>query len=154
MIDLHVDSIFEIAQQMERDGTEFYRKAAESADENRRAVLLALAEMELNHERTFTAMRSEMSDGKFETLVPPKNSQSALYLQAVLNGGIFGSDRAPKLTGQESIDRVFEIAISLEKDAIIFYQSMKTLVPPGQAREQIDQIIDQEIGHILELTRE
>jgi rubrerythrin len=153
MIDLHVDSIFEIAQQMERDGTEFYRKAAETADENSRAVLLALAEMELNHERTFTAMRSEFSDGKFEPLVIPPGSQSALYLQAVLKGGIFGSTRAPQLTGQESIDRIFEIAISLEKDAIVFYQSMKALVPPGHAREQIDQIIEQEIGHILELTR-
>jgi rubrerythrin len=153
MIDLHVDSIFGIAQQMERDGTEFYRKAAETADENRRAVLLALAEMELNHERTFAILRSECSDGKFEPLVVSPESPSAQYLQAVLNGGIFGSDRAPKLSGQESIDRIFEIAISLEKDAIIFYQSMKALVPPGQAREQIDQIIDQEIGHILELTR-
>jgi rubrerythrin len=154
MMNLDVDNVLEIAQQMERDGTEFYRKAAESADENRRAVLLALADMEFNHERTFTAMRSEVSDGKFEPLVPPKNSQSALYLQAVLNGGIFGSARAPKLTGQESIDRIFEIAISLEKDAIVFYQSIKALVPPGHAREQIDQIIEQEIGHILELTRE
>ena len=154
MIDLHVDSIFEIAQKMERDGTEFYRKAAETADKNSRAVLLALAEMELNHERTFAIMRSEVSDGTFEPLVPPKNSQSALYLQAVLNGGGFGSTRAPALSGEESIDRIFEIAISLEKDAIVFYQSMKTLVPPGRIREQLDQIIDQEIGHILELTRE
>ena len=154
MIDLDVDSVFEIAQQMELDGVAFYRKAAENADHNHRVVLSALAEMELNHERTFTAMRSEFSDGKFEPLVVPPNSQSALYLEAVLNGGIFGSDRAPELSGQESIGKIFEIAISLEKDAIIFYQSMKTLVPPGQAREQIDQIIDQEIGHILELTRE
>ena len=153
MIDVSVDSIFEIAQQMERDGTEFYRKAAETADQNRRTVLLALAEMELNHERTFAIMRSEFSDGKSEPLTIPPNSQSALYLEAVLGGKMFGTEQAPKLTGHESIERIFEIAISLEKDAIVFYQSMKAFIPPGRIREQLDLIIDQEIGHILDLTR-
>ena len=153
MINLNADGIFEIAEQMERDGSAFYRKAAETADENRRTVLLALAEMEFNHERTFAAMRSELYDGKFKPLTVSPNSHGALYLDAVAGGKIFGAAQTPELTGQESIERIFEIAVSLEKDAIVFYQSMKALVPPGRTRDQLDKIIDQEIGHILELTR-
>jgi rubrerythrin len=147
------DEIFEMAEQIERDGAEFYRKAAESADENGRSLLLALATMEYNHERTFAAMRSECSDGGLQPLAADPDRQGALYLQAVADGRIFGGDPSLELTGQESIDRIFEIAIGLEKDSIIFYQSMKAMVPPGKAWEQLEKIIDQEIGHILELTR-
>jgi rubrerythrin len=153
MTDANTDSIFEIAEQMERDGAEFYRKAAETADQNGRTVLLALAQMEYVHERTFAAMRSEFTSGKFQPITPTPNSQGALYLQAVASGKIFGAASSPELTGLVSIDRIFEIAISLEKDSIVFYQSMKSLVPPGRARDQLNEIIDQEIGHILELTR-
>ena len=153
MLTFNADEIFEIAEQIERDGAEFYRKAAEFADENRRSVLLALASMEYNHERTFADMRSELSSGKLQPLKADPDRQDALYLQAVADGKVFGGNPASELTGTESIDRIFEIAISLEKDSIVFYQSMKALVPPGETRKQLDEIIDQEIGHILELTR-
>ena len=153
MLTFNADEIFEVAEQIERNGAEFYRKAAESADENRRSVLLALASMEYNHERTFAAMRSAFSSGELQPLKADPERHGALYLQAVADGKVFGGNPASELTGTESIDRIFEIAIGLEKDSIVFYQSMKALVPPGEAREQLDKIIDQEIGHILELTR-
>ncbi|MDP6044189.1 MAG: ferritin family protein [Phycisphaerae bacterium] len=153
MINLTADSVFRIAEKMERDGALFYQVAASNADENRRSVLLALAEMEFTHERAFAAMRSEFAGSKIQPVTPPAGSPSGLYLQAIAEGSIFGGEAAPKLTGSESIDRIFDIAIMLEKDSIVFYQSMKSIVPPGQAHDQLDQIIEQEIGHILELTR-
>lgn len=153
MININVDSIFEIAEQMERDGARFYRNAARDADENKRSLLMTLATMEYNHERTFAAMRAEFTKGKLQPLTPPPHSQGALYLQAAVDGNIFGKESSPELTGRESIDSIFDIAIGLEKDSIVFYQSMKSILPPGEAWNQLDEIIDQEIGHILELTR-
>ena len=47
-----------------------------------------------------------------------------------------------------------EIAIGLEKDSIVFYQSMKSAVPKDLGQQRIDDIIDQEIGHILTLTKQ
>jgi len=153
MANLHIDSVFEIAEQIERDGAAFYRKAAASADDDRRSLLVALAEMEYNHERTFASMRSEISSGKIESIDRVPDSQGLRYLQMVAKGRIFQADASPRLTGHEPIDRILEIAVSLEKDSIVFYQSMKALIAPGRGREQIDEIIDQEIGHILELTK-
>lgn len=153
MTDLNVDSIFGTAEKMERNGAEFYRKAAETADENQRALLMALSQMEYNHEKTFAAMRSKFATGKFQPITRVSDSYGILYLEAVAGGKIFDSMLTPELTGQESIDRIFEIAISLEKDSIVFYQSMKSLVPHGEAADQLNKIIDEEIGHILELTR-
>ena len=153
MINLDTDSIFQIAEKMERDGAGYYRTAAQNVDKNTRSVLLALAEMEFNHERVFAAMRSEFARNNPARTDCPTDSPCALYLQAVANDGVFSDDSAPTLTGTESIDQIFDIAITLEKDSIIFYQSMKSIVPPGEARDQLDEIIEQEIGHILELTR-
>jgi len=153
MANLNAEKIFDIAEQVERDGANFYRKAAEHANEDCRSVLLALATMESNHERTFADMRADFSDGELQPLVTDPARKGALYLQAAIDGKIFGANPLSELTGTESIDKIFEIAIDLEKDSVIFYQSMKALVPPGRARQQLDKIIDEEIGHILELTR-
>ncbi|MCP4374972.1 MAG: ferritin family protein [bacterium] len=153
MTELNADNIFEIAEHIERRGADFYHKAAELADENRRSVLLALAEMEYNHERAFATMRTSLSNGTLQPTTPAADSQGALYLKAAAAGNIFGQTPTPESISNESIDRIFEIAISLEKDSIVFYQSMKALVPPGEARDQLDWIIDQEIGHILDLTK-
>jgi len=153
MANLNANRILDIAEQMERDGANFYRKAAGFADENCRSLLLALATMECTHEDTFAAMRADLLDGELQLLVTDPARKGALYLQAVVDGKIFGADPSSELTGAESIDRIFEIAIGLEKDSIIFYQSMKSLVPPGEGWDQLDKIIDEETGHILELTR-
>jgi len=40
----------------------------------------------------------------------------------------------------------------LEKDSIVFYQSMKAVVPQAAGRDKLDAIIREEIGHILDLT--
>ena len=149
----NADEIFEVAEQMERNGAEFYRKAAGSADENSRTLLLALAAMEYDHERTFEAMRSRFANGQLQPLAADPDRQGVLYLQAMANGRVFGAGPSSELTGQESVDRIFEIAIGLEKSSIVFYQSMKAMIPPGEAREQVDNIIDQEMGHILALSR-
>jgi len=153
MINLNADSVFKIAEQMERHGAEFYQAAARGADDNQRSLLMALAEMEFNHERTFAAMRTAFAKGELRSVAPPANSQGALYLQAIADGGIFDDESVDVLTGAESIDKIFDIAISLEKDSIVFYQSMKSIVPPGRVHQQLDEIIEQEIGHILDLTR-
>ncbi len=56
----NADEVFEMAEQIERNGGKFYRAAAEKFPAVRE-LLLKLAEMEDNHERTFANMRAELS---------------------------------------------------------------------------------------------
>ena len=44
--------------------------------------------------------------------------------------------------------------VGLEKDSIVFYQSMKAVVPAAAGKEKLDDIIVQEIGHILDLSHQ
>jgi rubrerythrin len=150
----NADEVFEMAEQMERNGAEFYRKAAEAADESTRGLLLGLAEMEDDHEKTFAAMRSELPHAETESCTADPDNQAVRYLQAMVAGKVFAEHPSDVLSGEESLAAIFEIAIGLEKDAVVFYQSMKSAVPKEFGQERIDEIIDQEIGHILTLTKQ
>jgi len=58
-IDFNADEVFEIAEQIERNGAKFYRTVAENVtDADKRKILINLAEMEDEHEQTFKTMRS------------------------------------------------------------------------------------------------
>ena len=61
-MDFNIDEIFELAEQMERNGAKFYRAAAEAiSDKEQQQQLVELALMEDEHERTFSGMRELLS---------------------------------------------------------------------------------------------
>ena len=81
-ITFSADEIFEIAEDIERNGAKFYREAAEKAsDKETRAFLLEMATMEEGHDTVFAEMRKELSkELKQPTTFDPDN-QAAQYLQ-------------------------------------------------------------------------
>lgn len=153
MITFNADEIFEMAVQIEHNGAAFYRKAA-SFLPAARTILDKLAAMEDDHERTFAAMRSALTDLERTPLTADPDNQAALYLKAMADARVFAGDPKSELSGKESLRDVLLAAISKEKDSIVFYQSMKDVVPRSAGTARIDDIIRQEIGHILQLTKE
>lgn len=151
MITFNADEVFVMAGAIERNGAKFYRKAAESADDESRDLLLRLAAKEDEHEKTFAGMRAELSDHEKYSLTPDPDNEEVLYLQATVDGKIFTADPAAAISGSESITDIIDIALGLEKDSIVFYQSMKNVVPEGSGKDRLDAIIREEIGHILDL---
>ncbi|MDY6914322.1 MAG: ferritin family protein [Planctomycetota bacterium] len=152
MITFNADEIFEMAEQIERNGAKFYRKAAEPADGGCRKLLLRLAAMEDDHEKTFAEMRRNLSDAEKRPITADPDNEGALYLQAMADGKVFEADPAGQLSGQEPIEDILQTAIGLEKDSVVFYNGMKDVVAAG--KEKIDAIIKQELGHILDLTKQ
>ncbi len=60
--DFNADEIFEMAEQIEKNGASFYRKSAEAiADTGAKKLLLDLAAMEDEHEKTFADLRKGLS---------------------------------------------------------------------------------------------
>ena len=147
----NVDEVFELAEQIERNGGKFYRKAAASAgNEEACDLLLRLAEMEEEHEATFKAMRAEVSeDEKAPTIYDP-DGESAAYLKAMASGHVFdvSSDPSDKLTGNETLHEILASAIDAEKDSIVFYLGIKDVVPERLGKGKIDGIIKEEMAHI------
>jgi rubrerythrin len=153
MITFNADEILEMAVQIEHNGAAFYRKAASFLPEAR-TLLTKLAAMEDDHERTFAAMRSALTDEETKPLTADPDNQAAQYLKAMADARVFTADPKDVLTGKESLREVILAAIGKEKDSIVFYQSMKDVVPRSAGTARIDDIIRQEIGHILQLTKE
>lgn len=154
MIIFNADEIFEIAVQIERNGANFYRKAAEPAKGQNRDLLLRLAAMEDDHKETFTAMRAGLGGAEKRPITVDPSNQALLYLQAMAYGKVFSADPSEGLTGAEPMEDILNTAIGLEKDSIVFYEGMKEVVPSAPGKEQVDAIIKQEMGHIVDLTKQ
>ncbi len=52
------------------------------------------------------------------------------------------------LARRESIRDMLELALGFEKDSVVFYVGLKELVPPGLGREQVEEIIKEEMSHL------
>ena len=156
-IEFNADEIFEIAEQIERNGAGFYRRAADGVEDSQnRQVLLDLAAMEDEHEKTFAAMRAELTEEERRPTVFDPDQEAPRYLRELARGKVFDVriDPAQFLTGKERMEDILRKAIELEKDSIIFYLGMKDAVPPRLGGERIDGIIREEMKHIVTLSRQ
>jgi len=148
--------IFEMAEQIERNGVKFYRKAAEIfSDRDISRTLSALADMEVKHEKTFADMRKEISSKQRELIAFDPENEMALYLQEMAGGHAFDlkKDISLQLTGEESIEDILNMAVQAEKDAIAFYTGLIKFVPAPAGREKVEDMIGEEQGHIVVLSR-
>ena len=148
--------IFEMAEQIERNGVKFYRKAAQSvSDRQMRQMLEELADMEVEHEETFAAMRKQLSDEAWAARVFDPENEMALYLQAMASGHVFDlrKDPSEQLKGTESIEEILKLAINAEKDSIVFYLGLKDFVPVKAGKDKVEAIVKEEMGHIAVLNR-
>jgi rubrerythrin len=145
------DEIFEMAEQMERNGQQFYNAAAAAVqgDEHKK-LLLELAGMEVDHEKTFKAMRAELTQKEKETNVFDPQGEAALYLKALVDTRVFFQ----KEMDVSSMEKILKAAIEAEKDSIVFYLGMKNAVPQELGRERLEAIIKEEMSHVRLLSRE
>jgi rubrerythrin len=149
--DFTANDVFEMAEQLERNGARFYRNAAKNAgDPEANTFLIRLAEMEDAHEKTFAFLRSNLSEkGKAATIFDPQH-ESALYLRALADTKVFFE----KEIDLSSMKAILKAAILAEKDSIVFYLGMKDLVPDKLGKDELDKIIKEEMGHIRILSKE
>ena len=147
----NADEIYAMAVQIERNGAEFYRKAAQGAGGKPAAkMLLELADMEDDHERTFTQMKDQLAESERTGQTFDPAGEGDLYLRAMVEGKIFDFTVKPadSLTGAEPLQSILQTAIGLEKDSVLFYVTMKGMVSTDSGKQRIDDIIRQELGHI------
>ncbi|OHB64115.1 MAG: hypothetical protein A2Y76_08155 [Planctomycetes bacterium RBG_13_60_9] len=153
----NADEVFEMAEQIERNGAKFYREAAaRTISRQVKEMFLRMAGMEDAHLRTFQEMRKSLSDQEKEATVFDPYDEAALYLQALADSKGFEGMRSPtqKLTGQESTEELLDIAIGAEKNSVLYYVGLKDLVPAGAGRDQVEAIIREEVRHVADLRRQ
>jgi len=148
----NAEEILEMAVQIERNGIKFYKKAAGIlSDEKTKKFLLELADMEVEHEKTFTEMKNQLTEREKEPDVYDPDDQGALYLQATADGHVFNpkADIDEQLTGQKTLEQIFNRAIQAEKDSIVFYLGLKEFVQQRAGKENVEKVIKEEQSHIV-----
>ncbi len=151
LYDFNANEILQMAEQIEKNGADFYRKSSEKIqDPEGKKLLLNLAEMEDQHEQTFAALRSKLSaEEKVQTVFDPEG-ETVRYLKALADSKVFFE----KTIDTDSMEGILKEAITAEKDSILFYLGIKDLVPESLGQNRIDEIIKEEMAHIHLLTQE
>lgn len=147
--------VFEIAEQVERNGAKFYRAAAAIAcDTQVCKVLLDLAEWEIRHEKIFARMKCAREE-------PGRGSGTAESgeirpnTKAMAGLAVFSIKTCPswQLRSENTETDVLKAARKNERDTVAFYNGLKSFVSAGAEQEKIDDIIREEMRHITILER-
>ena len=140
-----------IAVGIEQSGAAYYDSLAQSAkDDKSRSMWKYLALEEKKHIEIFRHMLDSLSD-----YAPPETytEEYDLYLRALIDSAVFRNDEVARVMAQK-VDNASEaimIALSAEKDSILFYLNLRELVLRPQ-REAVDQVIEEEKAHVRQLS--
>ncbi|UCC90872.1 MAG: ferritin family protein [Dehalococcoidia bacterium] len=150
-ISFYGNELINIAIGIERRGIAFYDVMAKSTRSAAgRDVFHYLVGMEREHIQTFQNMLDEAD--KYE--IPETYAgEYGAYLQALVDSAVFTDDMvASEMATQADSDiKALELAISAEKDSILFYYGMKEIMPK-RAHPTLDKIIAEEKLHLSQLS--
>jgi len=148
-----LSEVFRIAEDIERNGGAFYRRAAEAAKEGPVKVLfVALSQQEQEHEALFASWRQELCGRADAHWVDPSGEAEA-YLQAIADCHVFGKgpDISAAAAEVDSPGKILALAIGFERDTLAYFAALKEQVGPTH-RDKLDLLIREELGHIKQLT--
>ncbi|MBW8035431.1 MAG: ferritin family protein [Planctomycetes bacterium] len=155
-ITFNANEVFEMAEEFERNGARFYRKAAGYfKDEGKCKLLEELALMEDGHLATFQEMREQLKAQEKETTTFDPDNEAGMYLRAMADGHVFDTSADPCdfLTGDETMTEIFKKALLCEKDSVVFYLGIKDMVSDTGGKDKVEAIIREEMGHISLLNK-
>lgn len=145
------DEILEIAQQIEQNGIKFYSAAADCVENPQHKQLLTdLANWEVSHVETFKKMRQGLGAEERQPTVFDPDNEIGQYLKSMADRVVFTSRMKPEemLCENPTYRRILEVALDREKDAVVFYASVKGLVSERLGRGKIEDIMNEEVYHV------
>lgn len=152
-----VEEIFEIAINIEKNGTLFYNRLAEHAEtDESRELFRYLADEEKKHITLFTSMRDRLG----KSLSPDfldywANEEMGLYLKELAGVEVFPElkDMKAFLAKFDALESVIQYAINMEKSNVLFFMEvLESLQNAGNSEKQIVRdLITEEKKHILKL---
>ncbi len=140
--------LVDIAIGIERRGIIYYDIIARSTENDQaRAVFEGLARMERVHLATFEHMLDDTGDAKLN------EGEEEGYIATLLEDAVFTDDSvtADEAAQADSDIKAMELAISAEKDAILYYYELRDLLPDDMA-SLVNRILAEEKRHLAQLT--
>jgi len=150
-IQLNAETIFEIGVNIEKNGKAFYLEAAKKASDAKIQTLFTeLANWEDKHITIFQQLQAELPENAREDNFFDPENELVSYLQAAADSHVFATSiNAAKLAEQHNTPvEALNLALTFEKDSVVYYTTMKKVVSEHLGRQKVDLLIDEELQHI------
>jgi rubrerythrin len=152
---LNEDEVYRVGMCIEEAGLDFYTKMAEKADDAAtKRVFRRLAKDERQHLAFFESLELKTAGG-MGSRPSEHDADLSKYVCSLVDGGIFkdiaAMERAAK--AKFSPERALELALMVEKDAVLYYTEALAANKKGRSREALARLIEEEKGHVVEITR-
>ena len=147
-VEFNASEILEIAEQIKCNASRFYSEAVELfADPDIRNTLLELADWETKYEDIFRDMREQLSEQGREIRLSEFEHDTLPHVRAMAGLTVFAVRPYPlrRLTGCESKQEILEKTIKNELDIIVFLRGLKNFAQDRAARDEIDDVIEEEM---------
>ena len=150
----NADEIFEMGEEVERNGARFYRAAEKRFDDPAlKEVLRDLGDQEVDHIQTFRRLRKELvsETGVMDDFDP--QGEAAAYLRAAAGNHVFLTSRSVHelVADLKTARDVLLLAIRFERDTIVFFEAMRDLVPADLGRDAVLRLIEEEHKNVKTL---
>lgn len=154
-IPFSAEETLKIAIEIEKNGREFYEGMLEVTDDPEiDEVFRDLANQEVKHRETFEEMLGdvEAEEGPdLNSLLYGELEDS--YLNALADSKIFtpANENIEEAREADNRDELLSIAISLEKDTILYYYEILQNAKKSEDQDIIMDVIDEEKAHVKRL---
>ena len=140
--------VLQMAVEIEKKGKAFYDGVVRNVkDPQAKAIFQYLSDEEVQHEELFRTM---LADVESETDKSPyDDTEVVLYFRSLIDKKIFPSEEEGESFSKEMGNPAvaIRIALSLEKDAVLFFNEMLQITQETD-RKAVEQVIEEEREHI------
>ncbi|MBN1104027.1 MAG: ferritin family protein [Deltaproteobacteria bacterium] len=141
-----IREVLDLAVQIEKNGERFYREAMRRfLDPSVLSLLQWMAEEEVKHAEWFSKRKELLPQGEGER----KEIESGL-LVGILGDQTFSLKEADFSTIHD-VGKMLEVALEFEKDTILFYEFIQSLVEDRETSKELQEILEEERRHIQNL---
>lgn len=150
-ITFNADEIYNIAEQIERNGQKFYSDSALRVKESiAKQVLQDLAGMEVAHLKMFKALHAALSEQARAEITWDPEGQAGAYLKAAADSHVFRTNADPSSLLKNNTDarEILELALRFEKDSVIYFLGVAEVVPEHLGKSDVLGLAKQEQNHI------
>ncbi len=147
--------VFQIAIEIERNGKAFYDKAQKLIQDAEVTALFAdLANQEVEHEKRFEMLKSQLPQAATAATVSDPNDELAGYLRMMAEQHVFVSSAGvnEQLAQIKSSVDALKLAIQFEKDLVLFFLTMQDATCDEKGRELIQLLVKEEQEHLKRLS--
>jgi len=145
--------VLQMAVEIERKGKAFYDGVVQAmGNEKVKSIFQYLSDEEVKHEKTFKQMLNKLETNPPES--PYDDMEMIIYFRSLIDRKIFpseneGSDMKNVLADPKAAIR---IALSLEKDAVLFFNEMLQITNEKD-HSVVQAIIEEEREHIKRILK-